>query len=391
MKTYMKNKEIEGLIVKFISKSITANELDELTTWLAQPENGAIFKEYIKINYAIDYNLSQFNADKAKIKIFNSIDAPQGEKESKWKLPAYLKYAAAAAILLLISSPFIYKQLTQNGNTFTKQESTILPGKDKAILTLATGTQVSLEKGNSYTSDIADSNGENLIYSPPVKIAPKKVAYNYLTVPRGGQFFVQLSDGTKVWLNSASKLKYPVSFVKGMPRKVELLYGEAYFDVSHSTLHGGANFMVNTKGQDVEVLGTEFNIKAYQEQQSIQTTLIKGKVNITNGIVTQELRPGEKAVVNLNNNNMEVVTADVMYEVAWKNGYFMFTKEPLHKMMEILSRWYNVTIHFEDVDKKNFTFSGLLKRTDKIETLLEHIQKTGEINFQIQEDNIIIK
>src|SRR5690606_33390781 len=146
----------------------------------------------------------------------------------------------------------------------------------------------------------------------------------YLTIPRGGQFNVVLSDGTEVWLNSDTQLKYPVNFVEGQDREVELVFGEAYFDVSPSTEHGGSKFKVMNNAQEVEVLGTEFNIKAYRDDINVYTTLVEGKVVVGNGDLKQYLTPNQLSHLNLENNSIKVRVVDVNVETSWKKGIFTF-------------------------------------------------------------------
>lgn len=386
----MKNKKIKKLIIKFISKAITAEELDTLSIWIEDPINEQLFKDYIKINYALDYNLARFNTEKSKIKIFNELGYTK-RTNKVIRMPKLYKYAAAIIILVLVSTPFVFKDSFTVNSISKEKIIPILPGSDKAILTLESGNQIALEKGKNYANAKVVSNGENLVYQKNNNTSPERIAYNYLTIPKGGQFYVELSDGTKVWLNSESKLKYPVSFIDGKERKVELLYGEAYFDVTHSAETGGSKFVVNTNEQDITVLGTEFNVKAYADESNILTTLVKGKVNVTNGIDTKMLTPGLQSNLSLLSNTIELSEVDVTYETAWKNGYFMFDKEPLEKMLKTLSKWYDLEVVFEDDTKKAIVFSGLLNRSSKIEELLTNLQKTGEVEFTIENKKVIIK
>jgi len=384
----MVDKQAEIRIIKFIEKSISAEELDQLSVWIEKPKNIELFKDFVRINYALNYNLSNFNKEKSKIKILNKT----AEIKSKSKVVPFfkgLKYAAAIALLILFLSPFILKKIFIK-STIAQVES-ILPGVERAILTLENGKQITLEKGKEYTTKKVKSNGDNLVYSKRKDSKSNKPAYNYLSIPRGAQFVVELSDGTKVWINSESKLKYPVSFLKGQPREVSLLYGEAYFDVSHSENNDGSSFIVNTKEQDLTVLGTEFNVKAYKEDNSILTTLVEGKVSVTNGVFSKELTPGLQSNVNQKNESISVYKVDVTYATAWKNGYFRFDKEPLDKMMTTLARWYNVEVVYENEDKKTLVFSGLLSRVNSIEKLLRNLEKTGEVTFNVKNNKVFIK
>ncbi|WP_298780004.1 FecR family protein [uncultured Polaribacter sp.] len=380
---------IEEIIVKFITKSISADELDILSEWIEHKENEQFFYEYIKLNYVADFNLSSFNKEKAKLLFLSSIE----EKtivNKKRKLLIPLKYIAAVAIIFIVSLPFIFKKSDFSKKPVVYQEP-VLPGEDKAILTLQDGENVFLEKGKNYKKNNVKSNGENLFYNQNKSQENSKIAYNYLTIPRGGQFFVQLSDGTKVWLNSESKLKYPVKFIEGQSRKVELIYGEAYFKVSSSKNHNGSDFRVNSNAQDIVVLGTEFNIKANQNSNFIKTTLVEGSVEVNNGVVRKLLSPGEQSIININNEKIDLKKVDVSYEIAWKNGFFMFDKESLEDIMKTLARWYDVNVVYENVEKRNVIFSGFLNRKDNINELLDYLEKTGEIDFEISDKEIKIK
>ncbi len=374
----MISKKTEELIIKYMAASISAIELDVLSEWLENTGNKKIFNEYIKINYAIRHNMNQYDAEQTKKIIAKKIK----NDRRRFNFQIISKYAAV--IVLLISMPFVYKYYDND------VEAIIEPGTNKAILSLEDGKQIFLEKGKEYHYQNRVSNGEELVYRETS--SGKELKYNYLTIPRGGRFFIHLSDGTKVWLNSETKLKYPVSFIKGQPREVELVYGEAYFDVSHSTLHNGDAFKVHTQIQNIEVLGTEFNIKAYQNEESLYTTLIKGRVAIDNGILSKFLNSGQQAIVNIQNEQLKIIDGiDTTPEIAWKNNFFMFDKQKLGSMMKTLSRWYDIEVVFENEEAKNIIFSGILSREYNIEELLENIEKTNEVHFKIDNKKITIQ
>jgi len=312
----------------------------------------------------------------------------------------YLKYAAAILIFLSLGYYAAENKLF-NSEIPLKINNTIEIGTDKATLTLEDGSNVLLEKGKEYKLANAKSDGEKLVYSieedKNTASPTQEITYNYLTVPRGGHFYVELADGTNVWLNSETKFKYPTKFIKGQPRTVELLYGEAYFDVSHSSNHNGAAFKVNSGVQEIEVLGTEFNVKFYQDDNNLYTTLVKGKValnnnnNNNNNSIKKTLKPGQQSILNSTNNDITIVNVDVSYEIAWKNGLFMFDKKSLKEIMVILSRWYDIKVVFENKSKQNIIMSGLLKKSDNIEELLKNFERTGEIKYSIQENTVLLK
>ena len=258
-------------------------------------------------------------------------------------------------------------------------------------MTLEDGTVVTLQKGNNYQTKTTQSNGEEIVYKAGNRMA-SKTAYNYLTIPRGGQFHLVLSDGTKVWLNSETQLKYPVAFTDGVTRQIELVYGEAYFEVSPSTKHKGAKFKVLNQSQEVEVLGTHFNIKAYKDETNVLTTLVEGKVAVSSQGKKQILNPSEQANLNLQNNTIAVTEVDAYNEISWKDGVFSFRKKPLGEIMKVLSRWYDIEVQFENQDSKNARFNGVLGKEQKIEDILKRIKKFKVIeDFEIKNKKVILK
>ncbi|MBW1654651.1 FecR family protein [Flavobacterium quisquiliarum] len=326
--------------------------------------------------------LQQINKKEGWEAIQNKIEVPVR------KLPIW-KYAAAAAVIVFVSTIYFYKNDVNEKQPIKAvlTQPVIKPGTDKAILVLANGQQVALGKGSQYSSKGVHSNGTEIIYNN--ETAKTAIAYNYLTIPRGGQFFIKLADGTKVWLNSESKLKFPVSFEDGEPRQVELVYGEAYFDVSPSTAHKGSHFNVVTKNQNVEVLGTEFNIKAYQDTPAIFTTLVEGKVNLSGSFDNTILKPGYQSV--LENNRIRVAAVDVFNEVSWKDGTFSFQEMPLKEIMKVLERWYDIKTVFKNKAVENRTFNGILDKDQKIEEILNIISNTNNIAYEINQKTVIFK
>ncbi|MFS4456149.1 FecR family protein [Maribacter sp. 2304DJ31-5] len=385
---------METIIVKYLSKSASTEEMIALTIWLKKESNSSIFEDFIRTNYLIDFNMLDFDTEGEKKKLLKRIEEREKNKHRRivWE---FFKYAA----VLIVAIGLGYILNTKNNNSPTEEnqnvvveiDNNIQPGKDKAILTLEDGSEVVLEKGKQTKLKGISHNEDKLVYNN--NSAEKySVQYNHLTIPKGGQFFVQLSDGTKVWLNSDSKLKYPVSFIKGQSRNIELLYGEAYFDVSSSTNHDGANFMVQTGIQEIQVLGTEFNVKAYQDESNIVTTLVEGKVTIDNGTQETFLKPSEQSIVDLKNSEITIKKVNKVFdEIAWKEGYFSFKSKTMKEIMKILSRWYDIEYVFKDSKKEEKKFTGVLDRESTIDQILINIQKTNEINFQIYDKTVIIE
>jgi hypothetical protein len=390
----MESNKMQNIIVKYLSNQATVSELDELDNWIKNPENEKLFQSYIRTNYAIDYNLKKFNSDKIKLMLTNEIAKEQKVFKFK-KIRKRILYGAAASLVIgLVATGFFL-----NSNNFTTPieqapiivNATIEVGTDKATLTLEDGTVVALQKGNNYQTKTTQSNGEQIVYRAENRNS-SKTAYNYLTIPRGGQFHLVLSDGTKVWLNSETQLKYPVAFTDGVTRQIELVYGEAYFEVSPSTKHKGAKFKVLNQSQEVEVIGTEFNIKAYRDETNVYTTLVEGKVAVSSQGKNQILKPSEQSNLNLRNNSIAVNKVDVYNEISWKDGVFSFRKKPLGEIMKVLSRWYDIEVQFENQETKNARFNGVLGKEQKIEDILKRIKKFNIINdYEIRNKKVILK
>ena len=269
----MKESEIQKIIVKFINKEASLNELEKLEIWLKNDNANTNFNQFVKTEYLTALYIGEYDIKKAKNKIAYRLN----NIRIKRRLTIFSRISVAVSILLIFAFS-LFQFINRDVIVETSNVNAIDIGSSKAVLTLENGDKIVLEKNKKYQSKTASSNGEKLIYTSVNETENKtKILYNYLTIPRGGEFFIKLSDETKVWLNSESQLKYPVSFLKGETRKVELVYGEAYFEVSPSTKHSGAKFKVLTKKQEVNVVGTEFNIKAYKNDPIIYTTLIEEK------------------------------------------------------------------------------------------------------------------
>ena len=377
---------IETLVAKYCSGDLSNSELQELTTWIGVGKNKKIFKDYIALNFTIEQLKSEGQDDSL---LWEHIEA-------SFKTPVkkinYWKYGVAASIALLIAINFIFDQKSKTAvtnPTIAHDTNKIEIGTDKATLTLEDGSLISLEKGASFKTKNAKSNGEQIVYQN-AKSNPSSIKYNYLTIPRGGQFSLKLSDGTEVWLNSESQLKYPVRFIEEETREVELVYGEAYFDVSPSTNHKGAKFKVLNNTQEIEVLGTEFNIKAYKDEVNIYTTLVEGKVAINTPNLKQLLTPNQQSILDTQNNTLSVIKVDVLEVISWKEGVFSFINKPLKDIMKVLSRWYDIDIIFENKELESVEFIGTLNKNQSIDEVLSIMKSFSLNNYEIKGDTIIL-
>lgn len=384
-------KKRKRTIEKFLNDELSESEIRELKTWLEKPENKEFLKNEIQLYHLINNSILSFDSLKAYNKTKDTLD--HKKRVSSISFNALLKYAMAAVIVFLVSITIFFNKdkLFKTGvevvDTNTSEIRT-----DRATLTLHDGSEVLLEKGEKFVSNTVLSNGEELIYNDSAHIKDE-IVFNCLTVPRGGKYFIKLSDGTQVWLNSESKLKYPVSFKNGESREVELVYGEAYFDVSPSTKHNGTRFRVLSGLQNIEVLGTEFNVKAYGGENEIYTTLVEGKVSVSIiNYTTQFLKPGELSVFNKETKEVVVSKVDVFSETIWRRGFFSFKNKTLKDIMKSLSRWYNVDVVFEDTELENVQFTGVIRRNQNIEEILTLIKDTKSISaYEIKNKTILLK
>jgi transmembrane sensor len=386
------DKKIKNTIIKYFSKSASISELEELSRWLNEEGNALLFREFVKINYVIEYGLIDFDTEEEKQKIHAMIRKRQS-KRLKSRYIALYKYAAAA--VLIIASTYLLRDIYFDNSVKdipVLVKTNIEPGTDKATLTLGDGTHVLLEKGQDLKTQNANSNGKEIVYEAS-EIHPQETVYNYLTIPRGGQYRIVLSDKTEVWLNSESQLKFPVTFIKGETRKVELVYGEAYFDVSTSNDNNGAKFKVVNQSQVVEVLGTEFNLKAYKDEDQIYTTLVEGKVAIHINGEKQNLLPDQQAKWIPHTNSFSINTdVNVYNEISWKNGVFSFDGKSLKEIMKIVSRWYDVEVFFLDKKVETTRFVGVIRKNRKLEDILINIKNFGIIkDYEINDKRVILK
>ena len=385
----MKHLEIEKIIIKYIHQEANYSELKKLDLWLKDDANSAIFDHFVETEYLIAINLGDYNLQKAKRIVRKKYEL----QRRKRKIAFVRRISIAASIVLILS--FSLSLLIEN-NSVLKNSTAKTPieiKSNKAILTLNNGEKISLDSNKKYSANNVKGNDKELLYLPRTKKTDQKLAYNYLTIPRGGGFFVQLSDGTKIFLNSDSKLKYPVTFNEGEARKVELIYGEAYFEVSPSSKHSGDSFKVFTKNQEVHVLGTHFNVKAYKEERLISTTLIEGKVKVNNGLNAVLLAPNQKAIVSNETKFIEVLNVDVSHEVAWVKGLLSFNEAPLEEIMQTLSRRYNVEVIFESEAIKKYKFTGILETKTALKEILKFFESIsdGDLKFTLKDNIVMIK
>ncbi|MCK0131890.1 DUF4974 domain-containing protein [Flavobacteriaceae bacterium F08102] len=381
--------KIEKIIVKFLNKEADIEELNELETWLENEENTSLFNRFVKVELLNSISMVEHDLDRAKEKI--NLRLKQLKRKNRI---IQLKRMSIAASILIVVSFSLYKFIDFEDNKIEISESAkeIEIGSSKAILTLEDGSRIKLEEGREYQNNRAMSNGEELVYRNSNETeSEEEIAYNYITIPRGGEFSVTLADGTTIRLNSETKLKYPTKFIKGQTRSVELMYGEAYFEVSSSTKHNGDTFDVYSRNQRVNVLGTEFNIKAYSDEEKVYTTLVDGKIAIETKNHKRIMNPNQQAIVNVSTNSIEINAIDVYNEVSWKEGVFSFENKQLAEVMKVLSRWYDVNVAFTNEAKKKIEFNGVFNKSQQIDEILSMITgNIDETSYSINKKDITI-
>ncbi|WP_158796240.1 FecR family protein [Pedobacter sp. L105] len=263
--------------------------------------------------------------------------------------------------------------------------SVIVPGSKKATLVMGNGRVILLEDaGNGVLakaggSSVVKTRSGEIVYhgKNTLQAADNKENYNTLTTPKGGEYQVVLPDGTKVWLNAASSISYPVAFT-GNERHVKLT-GEAYFEV---TKDKHKPFYVDINSVEVKVVGTHFNISGYSDEEQITTTLLEGSVQVTKNKSQLFIIPGQQAVVNYSSDHIAVSAANIDDVMAWKNGYFTFNDENIRNIMKKVSRWYDVDIDYQGtITDQNF--GGTYFRSKSIVELLHHLERVGKVHFKI--------
>ncbi len=384
---------LKKLIVKFLGRIATHKELEKLNFRLNDEEDFRVFKKFVLTDYIVSNLMASYDVENAK----KSIQKRLKQNRRKRRLLVFKKISIAASVILLLGVFFHYaKKNLETQTPFSTDVNVVndfvVSGQDKAVLILDNGDEVLLAENEMFNNDNAKSDGKELVYNRNNNDGVDK--YNYLSTPRGGQFTLKLSDGTKVWLNAETKIKYPVNFTKGKTRKVELVYGEAYFDVSPSFKNNGSVFKVVSPYQKIVVLGTEFNVKAYLGDSSTETTLVEGKVKVFTATNSINLMPNKQSsVLNKDPGNITVKAVDASKAVSWKSGMFSFQDEKLEAIMKELTRWYDVDVFFEKGAQKNLIFTAELSRTETIHKILNVIETAsdGSVKFEINKKRIYIR
>ena len=379
------------IIWKKFNNMLSSEEEAEFSKWIKKKDHQLYYER------ALRYFKNGSNFKNAGIDIeskWKNFESKLVDSRSFSHYSSKLTIALAASATSLTLSILFFLNLQQN-NSPSISESAIQPGKSKATLILDGGQSYDLSQNKNFNffSGVTQisNKGFKISYSNDKtnnKTSFSDEIYHTLEIPRGGEYFVELSDGTKIWINSDSKLKYPVEFV-GQSRNIELI-GEAYFEVTH---YSEKPFIVTSGTQKVEVLGTSFNISSYERDSCIMTTLVEGRVKVENSLQEKHnthLRPNQQSILDKKTGSIKSQNVNVDEYVAWQSGWFRFNDKPISQIMVILARWYDLEVQFESENISNKHFSGGFKRYDSFDQARKIIEQTGEIKFEVKGKKVII-
>ncbi len=381
----MNTDHIKHLIEKYNNQTATSDEKMIVERWYERID-GAELAE------------NEFNKEKVKKEIFQNItsriDHHKVQQEpKKLKLFYTLFFKAAIIIMVLLAGVYVYLKQTDRDllvASFEPKKNKIIPGGNNAVLLLADGSQIILNKASD--GQIADQPGVKvvktksgeLIYRFAGNIKPESTAINTVITPRGGQYHLVLVDGTEVWLNAGSSIKFPTAFT-GTNRRVDIT-GEVYFEVAKNK---AKPFIVGTNQSEIKVLGTHFNINAYDDEEYQRTTLLEGSVEIKSGKQKTRLTPGQQAIIKEKTEGIKIEKIeDLEAIIAWKNGYFQFEKADLKSVMRLVSRWYDTKVNYNgNIPTKEYT--GKIPRNVNVSKLIEMLAYTG-IHCKVENNQITV-
>lgn len=401
--------KLKYLIDQYINENSTSEEEEELWNLIDESKNDESIKNILLSLLQSEENTTELDKEHWQTvlrKVLDESAQETNESSNVYSLHDRKRYfnwkrlAAAAIVILMLGAGLLYI-IQFSGpvkNKAIANETTIphditAPNSVNAVLTLSNGQKIVLDSaGNgmlaqqSGASVMKLSSGQIVYNTENAEQFAKEVSYNMLANPAGSQAVnITLSDGSRVWLNSESSLRYPTVFV-GNERKVEIT-GEAYFEVAHNEK---MPFHVDTKGVDIEVLGTHFNVNSYDDEATIRTTLLEGSVKIINSKGSKIIKPGEQAQIIIDGDNLiSISTPNINEVVAWKNGRFFYNNADLENIMRQIARWYNVEVIYKD--KINYHYTVDILRSVQLSQIFKFIEMSGGVHFDIQDRKIIVR
>lgn len=396
---------MQELFKKYLDNQCSIEEVNELLMQFSSPENELLLRQLISEKLENDFSSEKESSkdwtaitEDAYQKIKDHIDAGR-LKVIPFPKKTWFRVAAAAILILLATGTFFllnrknHNEIAKINNDQTKPD--IKPGGNKAVLTLGDNSQIILD--NAQNGELAHQGNSKILKLDNGQLAynllnekPTEVFYNSVTTPRGGQYQLTLSDGSKVWLNAASSIRFPVAF-SGKERRIDVT-GEVYVKVAHNPQQP---FIASVNGMEVLALGTEFNINSYNDDENISATLIDGMVKVST--IRQApgdksnviLKPGQQAQL-INNGELTTVKEVNIDEItAWKDGYFHFESADIKTILRQFARWYDIEVVYEGKvsDRKFFV---IVKRSTTLKSVLEMLQDNN-ISYQIEGKKLVVK
>jgi transmembrane sensor len=397
----MNESRLSYLFQAYFNKTIIPIESDELMGLLVQAENDEKVKTLLAETWQQFNSQSQlFNDSEGEDMLASILQKGTANKPvgviAKYKSSFnWLRVAAAGAILFFaVTVVYLWlnpnqpgQQIAQSKKISKAAKSAIVPGGNKAVLTLSDGSSIILD--STYQGTLAKQGNAKVVKLNSATLAYSagdennhEIFYNTLSTPSGGQYQLILPDGTRVWLNASSSIHFPTLF-KGKERNVTVT-GEVYFEVAKNA---AIPFKIIVKDVEVKVLGTHFNIMAYNDENSMNITLLEGSVKVTKGSLNTTLVPGQQSMIN-KTGDIKVVEADIEEVMAWKNGWFQFNAYDIKTVMRQISRWYDVEIVYEGKIPDGH-FSGLVSRDNDISQVLKIMQAAG-VRFKIEGRKVVV-
>jgi len=380
--------EIARIIQKSLKGKLSESEERQLSGWRkVSDENERAFQRMISEDF--------YTIGMEKLEMYDSRVAYGRFLQKNYQQLRKRRFLINMARVAAVALPFVIALVLYVGLNREEEQmvrpslaSNILPGTSKAVLTLANGQMIPLGKEATDSTIITDgtqisASGSGVTYASGVE--SESVVYNKLEIPRGGEFCLTLSDGTRVWLNSETSIQYPVAF--GAKERRVFVQGEAYFEVAKDA---NKPFTVQFMSSSVTVLGTSFNIRAYPEEKRSQTTLAEGSVRIYSPGSSMLLKPGEQAEVSALSGEMVKQEVEVKNFTSWKDGRFVFEQQPLEDIMRTLERWYDIRVIFKDEGAKRISLSGNMKRYGDFSQVMKMLQMTGDVRFELHGNDVYI-
>lgn len=366
--------DISNLIYRSLSGELTVEESRELEQWLETPGNSAYFRELTspeQLEAGIRQTYAMLDArNRVEARVMAGISGTRMVPGIRTR--RILRWWSAAAMIILLAGGAYFLLRPSVQPAAITADASIIPGSRKAILTLGDGSTITLDSaGNRFIAPGIRQQSGQLQYEQSTS-----VSYNTLTIPRGGHFSLQLPDGTTVWLNASSSLKYPTAFEK--ERVVEIT-GEAYFEVARNP---AMPFRVKFRNTFIEVLGTSFNINTYTDEPAANATLLSGSIRIQNIV----LKPGEQALIS--DKGIHVQKADTDKAIAWKNGVFNFNQTSVQEAMRQIARWYDIQVVYEK-NIPQIAFWGKIGRDMNLSQLLYFLEGSG-LHVRVEERKLIV-